>query len=583
MVRGWLFFLLLFPFLLLADQASIDASIDGSEAVEGHSIKGTIIIIHKQQESVDPASFTLENQPLKVSLVQEERMSSGSSDSLVSIYQFTLPVQPQKGLYVLPSISAKVGQQKIQSAPSSYEVRSQTPASPRLSSPKPKRPPRSPTRRSSQPRKSHSNSSVIFRLEAGIKGSSILYPGQRAKLFYRILYNRNIDLTESYLPFIHAIPFKKIGDAHITDTQENEITIQDISQEIEAHRTGTFRLGPSKIAGYAYQLDFLQQKVHQLPLLEAEAPAIEIEVKSFPKENRPSSFNGALGSLEISLNMLTPISRRIGDSIELELAVSGIDNLEDFRLPNLHCQPGFSGFFQFSDLPPSGEIKDNIKRFLIELIPISRFIQAVPSIELSSFDPHTEQYVLKKTTPLALQLISPPLAAPPIVTASPPASSPPSILWDPASWPLAPLEIERIEVPAQSLYPPWIQTPWAFLIIPAGIAVLLLQSRLKKKWDQHVPIIPKQSEVLLKQALKAKRIPPRQVIHLVEKAFWWRIWEKGFLPQAQTRLESLPKQGLIGEVRNFIFYLQSLQYSAQPAFSLAQVFQQAKDLFNKMS
>lgn len=570
--------LILWPFILMAQETAVEASIEPASSFEDRPLKGLITITHHKRDKVDSDSIRLDQQPLKVDFVQKIPMSSGSQDIEVSVYHFTLPPQP-KGLYILPSLTVKVGSQTVQTTPSTYEVRSHTETKP-IQAPTPqKRSTQRPQRRSPS-----SSSPTIFRLEAKIDGPSTLYPGQRTKLAYRILYNRSIDLTASFLPFIHPSQFKKIGDVHIQDSQQGNLTIQDIVQEVEAVKAGAFQFGPSKIAGYAYQLNLFGEKVYQPPLLQAQAPAREITVKAFPLKDQPASFNGALGRLQVDVEMTTPKKRRLGDKIDLKITVAGIENLEDMRLPDFHCQPGWSGFFQFSDLPPSGKVQEETKQFLFTLRPISLFAQAIPPFEVSSFDPQTDGYVAQRTKPIPLEISALPLlTSPPSSLALPADRSLSDKLWNAASWPLPPLEIEALSVSPDSLKTPWTQTPWVLWIIPLGCAYLMGLNRWHSYLLQHPRPTPKQSEIFFKRAFSSKRLSVKQIAQLLEKAYWWKMWEAGWIPPQQNTLESLPKQGRFHDIRQFLFHLQALQYSPKQVDSLANLLGQAKQLFNTIS
>lgn len=555
-----------------SEAAQAETSIDQANSIENQPIEGTLTITHMSQEVIDPASFSMNGQPLAATLLQSNIMPSDPQKAAISFYRFSLPPQP-KGLYVLPAITIKIDNQQIQTTPSAYEVHSISTPAAQQSNPAASIKPPQPVQKRQTP--------LIFRLESKIDGSSTLYPGQRTELFYRISYNRSIDLTESTLPFIHTTQFKKVGDAHIKDYQNGDVTVQEIIQEIEASQTGNFTLGPSKIAGYAYQLDMFGKKIYQEPLLQADSPAVQVEVKPFPVEGRPGSFNGTLGQIQTTLKMLTPAILRIGDKIELEMSVSGATNLAELRLPDFHCQPGFSGFFQFSDLPQAGELKNDVKLFRIELKPISTFIQTVPSFELASFDPASSHYVIQKTIPIPISLQIPPLAdSPPQDLTLPVEDLNEKLLWNPADWPLPPLEIKRIPPLESHLTQNWLQTPWVLLILPLGGGWLWLQWYLKQQIDKRPSLLTKQSDRLLAKALNGKKLPAKQIVQLLEKASWWKIWEEGILPLKQPSLERLPKKGPLGEFRAFIIYLQSLQYSPNQEFAVKDLLHQAQQLFS---
>ncbi|WP_068471374.1 BatD family protein [Candidatus Protochlamydia phocaeensis] len=589
LILYWVIFL---PIFLQAVPAIVEISIEDTSSIENRPIEGMITVTHDKQDKVDPASFQMEEKPLKTTFIQDVGMTAGSGNTIVSIYSFTLPPQA-KGLYILPAVSVKVGNQVYQSYANTYEVHSpdkalapQTPhfstsasAPTSASVQQPKQIPRKPAIPVSR---SSAHSPIVFRLQAWVQGPSTLYPGQRTTLMYRISFNRSIDLTESTLPFVHPKDFEKIGDVHISDLQQGALTIQEISQEIKASRPGIFHFGPSKIAGYAYLLNSFGQKVYDKQLLQAEAPVVELNVKPFPS-NSPASFNGALGRMQADIKMLSSEKIKLGEKINLQLTLSGISNLEELHLPSLACQPGFSGFFQLSDLPPSGDIKGESKIFQIELLPISAFVKAIPSIELSSFDAAEQSYAVQHTPSLPLTLDVPSL--PPPFTPQPEAATTPDWdkLWDPSAWPLSPLEIKGIALTSHNLHPNWLQTPWVLLMLPLTIFLLGWQWRWHQQRMQQPKIVKKVSEELLKQALKSKGLPPAQVISLLEKAYWWKLWEEGLAPLHQLSPENLPQQGLVGEARTFISYLQMLQYSPSPVFALRDVEQQAKDLFIRLT
>ncbi len=542
--------------------------------IEDKTLKGLITLTHDSRDQVDPASFELGGRSLPVVLLLEAPMTAGSQNTVVSFYSFSLDPKP-KGLYILPAIKAKVGKHTVESLPIAYEVRSLE----KKTLPNSRHNPGI-HKVQSRPRSLVKPASIIFRLEAGIEGPKILYPGQRAKLFYRISYNRNVDLTHSFLPFVHASQFKKVGDARIDDYQLDRTTVQDIVQEIVAAQTGKFNFGPSSIAGYAYQLDELGNKIYISSLLEAHAPAVELEVRPFPIENQPFSFNGALGSIHAEIKMISPSKRNLGDKIDLELALSNVENLEEFRLPDFFCQPGFSGFFRSNDPSPAGEIKEGIKRFAISLTAISRFIKQIPSFEIASFDPAKGQYVVVNTSPIPLEIfIEPKKAAPPKADLASTTQLNDEMIWNSAAWPLSPLEIEGSPVSPRDLYLPWLQTYWTLLIIPFGLLWLFLQVLWHRHWSNRPRIIVKESEKWLAKALKAKSLPASKVVHLVETAYWWKVWEEGVLPNRGADVEDLPTKGSWGEIRSFILYLQSLQYSSEKKFSLADVIRRAKQLW----
>jgi len=529
----------------------VDAFVDSMTTQAHFPLDGTLTITHEKGEHIDPQSFVMEDKPLPASFVKKVNMSA-SSETVISIYSFQLPAH-DKGLYVLPSIAMKVGGKMYETTPSTYEVQetasSQHP--PPLSSQNPSSP-------------------LIFRLEASVKGPSTLYPGERTTLFYRISYNRSVDLTRSVLPLIHPSHVQKIGDVQIQDYQLGEVTVQDLTQQIQASEQGTFSFGPSLIEGYAYTVKG-GQKIYDPSLLTSEAPLVVLEVKPLPETDQPPSFTGALGQIKAEGRLDSSDQVVVGDLLKWQIKTQGILNLTEFHLPPLECQPGFSGFFQISDLPPLAEVKEGIKIFYVELRVLTALATHIPALELSSFDPATGKYIVQEIAPIPIT-VTPTLVEKETILFTP-------LLADHSSrdhWPiplLSPLEIEGEGMKMLGIEGEPTSSLSVFWIIPVGCLFLLLQYRWHQQWQprfkEHIP----KSHLLFKQALKTGSLS------LLEEAFWLRLWEKGSVPQGTFQADKIPDEGGFVSVKKFLFELQALQYSPNKAFDPLELQKHAKKVF----
>lgn len=437
----------------------VEASVNSIDAHAHYPIPVTITITHKKAEKVSLTSFEMNGKPLEVSFVKDVPMSS-SDDTLLSIYQFSLPAQ-EKGLYILPSIKAKIGDQTYTTETSTYEIKNSEKEN-------------HTNARSSK----HEQNQPIFKLEAFVKGPTTLYLKERTKLVYRITYNRSVDLSRSVLPMVHPEHFQKIGDVQIVDYQAGELTIQELTQEVEAKEIGIFELGPSIIEGYAYSIE-KGQKVFDQTLLKAEAPAITLEVKQFPHAVQPLSFTGALGKIQLQAKLLTHSTVYVGDIIQLQVSIEGVNNLEELTFPLIECQPGFSGFFQISDLPPVAEIKEKTKIFLVELRPLTSLINQIPSIEVSSFDATSNQYIIEKTPPIQIDIKTYPEKMQSEVPLIPVLMEIPIY----GKWAIPPpVELELKNVPLPSLLAHTKKQVPILWVMALGIVLLLLQ----KYWQNRL-------------------------------------------------------------------------------------------------
>lgn len=519
---------------LSAQDVIVEASVDTGQRSLSPSISGTITITRPRAAEVDIHSFTLQGKPLAAEFVKDVKMDH--ADTLVSIYHFALSPK-EKGLYVLDPVAVKIGGKLYQSPATTYQIDEHATA-PAVGG----------------------GGGVIFQLESGVNGPHVLYPGQRTQLIYRISYNRSVGLTASELPLVHTNELRRIGDEQIKDFQQGELTIQEIVSEVEALKPGTFRYGPSFIEGYAYTLDAVGERVFDKRKLRAEAPVVELVVQPFPVSTQPASFNGALGKLTAQIKLLTPSKIDIGDAIQASITVSGLANLREFTLPELLCQPGFAGFFQMSDLPPAGHIDGDKKRFNVELRAVSSLTTALPPVQLSSFDPISQRYVVWYSEAIPLEVATSSENKPSLV---PGKEIDWANLWRKADNSVAPLDRNGQEVDSSALSAPRQHLLDVLWIIPLGALVLLGQFYLKRQQDLRPKTTPPPTSILLLHEGLKEDADPKRAAKLLQAACLRRMAEKDLVAANDP-------------LRSFIRELDIFQYAKDSAFSLLELKQRAK-------
>src|ERR1700733_9761180 len=200
-------------------------------------LKGMVTITHDKRLTVDLDSFQLDEKPLKVNLIKEISLSV---DTIMSIYEFSISPAP-KGLYLLPEVSAVVGEQRYVSVPSTYAVKekkastqSTTPAVPKGSTKK-------------------EEPSVILQLENIVSEDTTLYPGQRINVGYRYSYNYSFDLSKEEIALLEGKGFKKIGGKEVKELSKGDLAILEVTQLLEAVTPGKYSFGPGIIEGRAYK------------------------------------------------------------------------------------------------------------------------------------------------------------------------------------------------------------------------------------------------------------------------------------------------------------------------------------------
>lgn len=550
MVRGltiWLFLMLVFPVHLFAlSTISINATLDPGSLNQGWPIKGTLEITHDADQKVDESSVMLKDKPLKIRLLRNVQISP-DSPLTVSIYQFTLPAQNQ-GSYLLPSLSVQVGGKVYQTFPQSYEVQGPVAPPPVISE-----------------GVTQENS---LKLEAYVEGPKDLYPGQKTKLVYKYIYSGSIDLSKEVLPMLEAKGLLKVGRTETKNYTEGASSVLEISQEAQALKEGEFSWGPSVVEGVVYVEDALGNKQFTTTKLVSQAPTVTLQVKPFPQEGKPASFNGAFGQLSFQVNLTSPSQISVGDPIVLEAVISGnTTNWDLVMLPELCCQPGFAGFFKQSDLLPVGKMLKGSKSFTIHMTPLSDAIKSIPAIQFSFFNPETGKYQILYSSPL-------PLSVSPTQEISDNQETVDEAVkgethetqkdWDQIYQNLPLMDDREMFTLTVSDLKNYFFGTWRWLwLIPLSFLAIGFQLFLKDYFLKNPRKVKKKSsDEIYKEMLKA---PPASAyfFQLLKKSLILRLYEKGEISSQEVPIKDLPQQGIGSDVKAFLSSVEGLRYSGK--------------------
>lgn len=545
------------------EDISVSSEVEVGTIYADQPVRGTVAVTHPASMEVDLSSFKVGNDPLQAELVKEVKIAENQS-LILSIYRFQLPGKP-KGLYVLPEVSVKVGNETYRSIASSYTVEAAS------------QPPPAPAATQQVQQQATSAKAPSLKLEAYLIGANKLYPGQHVKVAYKYAFSGDIALDKETLPLLEATGFVKIGEKEIVDGSEGDVSTRIISQEIEAVKPGTYTFGPSFVEGIAYTVGAGGQKAVLPGKLTSEAPAVTISVLPFPVQDKPSSFNGAVGTFSFSSKLLSPKEMNVGEEISLELTVQGKGNLKNVILPDLCCQPGFSGFFRMGDLPPEESITGDAKTSVVKLRSMSDQIKAIPSIAFAFFNPTTERYQVVNTDPIPISIK--------------PETPPPLSGETPA--PLKSLSEKEENAPVSSAHPALIEiggilplerrdfenlpfgTWWVIALIPAGAALLFFQWQLKKynDWLIRQPRVRSSVDVFNEAGSDIEK---------VKAAFKLALFEAGLIDSADIADTALPDKGLAGEVKQMLATLDEKRYSGKKEAAPDEIDKMVRPLFNQL-
>lgn len=498
-----------------------------------------VSVTHNRNAKIDPNSFMMSGKKLNATFVKNVVFLPNSPIE-VSIYNTTVPGMPA-GLQLLPSISVTVGGVQYMSVPKGFEVQSGSPSNP--------------------PGYASAPAQPFLKLEPVFTGKSPLYPGQRFLIGYRYIFNRSIDLAEEQLPLLEAKGFKKIGDKQIIDKEVNGVSQHEVVQKMEAADLGKFEFGISRIAGFAYNQSGSGEKVYTKKPLVSEVAPLTLTVLPFPAENKPVSFNGAIGNYDLSVQLASAPTMHLGDKIQLHVSIAGTGEFDTIMPPDLCCQPGFSGYFKMSDLPPVSDMKEGSKIFVVEMSPENAVVAAIPPIEFSFFDASAGTYQTKRSESIPIKILPGSAPRPPIAAAAP--ETLPEITSESSF---------AIPVPSSTV-------PLLFAIA-AGLGLIAWQAQaLFYKEEQEKNTAPALSLQYFEQAVQFKENESKFSAAL-ELAIKQALVEKGLLQNVNVPVDSIPDTLKTMPYKDLLIKLEQARFAKTERLEVPQMIVQADRLIH---
>lgn len=286
----------------------------------------------------------------------------------------------------------------------------------------------------------------FLRLDLSVEGEAPFYPKQTLHFVYKISYRGHVQLTKEELPLLDAEGFEKVGTVSVTEEKREDYSIQVVSQEVKAGFPGSYTFPASTIEGFLGE-----DKNHAV---KSTIPSYTVIIEPFPKKDQPLSFNGAMGRFTIETDLLTPSTVSINDNIQLKVTLQGQGDLSTVQLPIFLCQPGYSGFFSFSDLPPQTKVEGDKKSFIVEMRPLTAVITEIPALEFSSFDSESRTYYTAAAPPIPLKVKEDFFLPAPLPKEN--------IRWDEVLTLAAPASFPKVQ-----FSPPWFSiSSWWWLLTP---------------------------------------------------------------------------------------------------------------------
>ncbi len=534
---------------LSASQAvSVHVEVQEEMAIEGRPMIAKLIIDRPSDQRVDLNSVSTKGEPLQVQLYSEATQSFTetvnnkryATEKQISCYFFEIEGK-EAGQHLLDSVSVNVGGKRYESQPTYYTVNKVL---------------------------THNNLS----LSAFINSPKKLYPGQQFKVSYQLKSPKPLHIFYSHLPLLDLKGCQKKGTMQSRDYFNGQQYVTECMQQYEAKEVGEFEIEPSFVEVRFFSPGVFGQRIYQKTTCRAETEKTHFKVHDFPLQNKPASFNGAIGpiSMEVSLEGSNQVC--VGDKLKLKIHLQGSASSGSLRLPKISMQEGFKDQFRFNDLPLSSSTGDFGKTFVFELRPMKADLIEIPPIEFSSFDPQTNSYLTLESQPLPLTVLpssSHPQSIAPIM--GPAKEEEKTALESYSKWSEetkpATIEIRGNQMVDRLDNIKSSSSRWNYKIIAFVLVILFaLQILVKKGWQLRKKT--SKSHFLLQGAFANKTAPERYFL-LLEKAL-------------HLRLKELNASSFEKEVQQFMAQLQEQIFSKQGSFVFEESQKQAVALYKKI-
>lgn len=516
---------------------TITLRVQPEDAVFGRPTKAQVTIISTQDQQISENSFTLNNQPVKLDLVMEQKkapqelFSPDDPDALV-VRTYTLSLGPlPEGIQTVGPLVLQLNGMRIESNTVSFRVEG-------------------------------AKVSDRFQLFLKVRPETTFYPGQEVTFEYQILFYDPIQLTHEKLSLFEIDWAQLIGTPEMKNELQGSATIQRILQKAYLQNEGTYEIPTSTIEGFVQRKDPLGNIQLVPPLLRAQAPALRITVNPFPETTKPADFMGAIGIFTLR-GRVKDESIELGKPFVLEITASGRGEYQTLHLPNLQTDPNFSDRFLIRQIESGQPEEGATKQFLIELIPIS-YVTQIPEISFSSFDPSTKRYVPVKLQPTPIKMEIPQEAG-----------QKPTLRGAEQLPPLFPGPYETRTI------------PYSTIILTSLVCgtILLITWRLKPKNRPSTPSEkPETAYRLMLEGIK-KRKTIEKSFPIIKRALLQELKEAGLVEELPGSPEILSSEGVIGEVKQIVRKLDERLYTVvkNPSSSRdAQLYHEAITLFHKI-
>jgi hypothetical protein len=279
---------------------------------------------------------------------------------------------------------------------------------------------------------------------------------------------------------------------------------------------------------------------------------IEINVKPFPRKDKPDNFNGAVGRYQMEADVDRHQVEE-GEPITLKFTISGEGNLSTLQLPKVPDLEYFKSYDASNavNLKKDRLVVEGEKIQEVVLIPKKAGAFTVPALEFSYFVPGLKKFKMIKTKPIILSVKPSTDETPPPLTLGPKVPSQPVALMGEDIRFVKPLP----GVPMKILEPMILKK--GYLYANAGVLALSIMFLIIKLLSERN--LPSVSNLRMKKAMRDSKKEFRNARRFMRKglnqefhesiskafsAYWAAKFKWEITAVDQTSLESFLKDKL---------------------------------------
>ena len=130
---------------------------------------------------------------------------------------------------------------------------------------------------------------------------------------------------------------------------------------------------------------------------------VKIDVEALPVKGRPDNFSGVVSKIQLGAEASTD-KASVGEPIEVDLFVSGSDNIYNMTLPDFNKQSDIQDKFKVIADTNDNAVVGNMRKFKLIFRALNSNVHAIPPLKVAYYDPQEKDYKEAKTWEIPIKI-----------------------------------------------------------------------------------------------------------------------------------------------------------------------------------